>query len=214
VRRGSAGEQLAAPAAEAGCDLIAVRWRGLNPLQELLLGRVSGGLVQLARRAVVVVRDEGREDREASPMLRKVLLAVDGSPSSLAAARWVADLAEQLPGLSVTAVHVVQDPRTYIGPLVAEGYVATPPLDREALEGMGRPALDAATKVLGDRVRLETRVLVGPAAEEIAALAAEGGFDLIAMGRRGLNPITQLLLGSVSERVVHLAPCPVVIVRA
>jgi nucleotide-binding universal stress UspA family protein len=209
---GPAGERITALAAEEGYDLIAVGRRGLNPLQQVLLGSVSGRVLQLARCPVVVVQGEQSASKEATPMLRKVLLAVDGSPSSLAATRWVADLAERLPGLRVTAVHVVQDPRAYVG-IMAEGYAPVPPMDRKTLEALGQPALDAARAVIGDRVPFETRVLIGSAPEAIVAFADEGGFDLIAMGRRGLNPITQLVLGSVSERVVHIAPCPVLIVR-
>ncbi|HVB09900.1 MAG TPA: universal stress protein [Bacillota bacterium] len=146
-------------------------------------------------------------------MLRKVLLAVDGSPSANAAAKWVAGLAERMPGLEVTAVHVVSDPRLYLG-VMTEAYASPPPLDRQTLEGLGKRALDAARAALGADVHLETKVVEGPAAEEIVSLAAEGGFELVVMGRRGLNPVAQLVLGSVSERVVHLARCPVVIVRA
>ena len=55
--------------------------------------------------------------------------------------------------------------------------------------------------------------VVGDPREEICGLAASGGFDLIVMGSRGLSPLKELLLGSVSEHVIRKAPCPVTIVR-
>ncbi len=217
VLLGPAGERVAALAAEEGYDLVAVGRRGPNPLRQLLLGSVSGRILQLANCPVVVVEgrqaNHGENEEEGSPMLRKVLLAVDGSPSSLAAARWIAALAQHLPELSVTAVTVVRDPRLNAGTL-GGGYLPAELLDPANLEAMGQPVLDAAHAALGDAVHAyQGRVLLGPAAEGIVQLAEEGGYDLIAMGRRGLNPVAQLVLGSVSERVVHLAPCPVVIVR-
>ncbi len=215
VLLGAAGERLAALAEEEAYDLIAVGRRGLNPLAQLIVGSVSGRVLQLARCPVVVVQGLKTDGdfKEGSPMLRKVLLAVDGSPSSLAAARWVAALAQHLPDLHVTAVTVVRDPRLAASTL-AGAYIPTELMDPESLQAMGQGVLDTARACLADAVHdYDGRVLVGSAAEGIVQLAEEGGFDLIAMGRRGLNPIAQLVLGSVSERVVHLAPCPVVIVR-
>ena len=61
--------------------------------------------------------------------------------------------------------------------------------------------------------RVQTRLLVGPAAPEIVELAAQGGFDLIVMGTRGRRGLSRLFMGSVAERVVRTAPCPVLTVH-
>src|SRR3712207_9587272 len=53
----------------------------------------------------------------------------------------------------------------------------------------------------------------GRPAEEIAELAEELGVGLVAIGSRGLNAVKRLVVGSVSEGVVILAPCPVLVVR-
>jgi nucleotide-binding universal stress UspA family protein len=55
--------------------------------------------------------------------------------------------------------------------------------------------------------------LQGWAAGEITQFAKEGGFDLIVMGTHGRSGLKHLLLGSVAERVVRTAPCPVLTVR-
>ncbi|MFZ1403684.1 MAG: universal stress protein, partial [Anaerolineae bacterium] len=54
----------------------------------------------------------------------------------------------------------------------------------------------------------------GPAAAAIVRVAAEQGCDLIIMGRRGLSPMEQILLGSVSDNVLHLTDVPILITHA
>ncbi|HLN61048.1 MAG TPA: universal stress protein, partial [Symbiobacteriaceae bacterium] len=61
--------------------------------------------------------------------------------------------------------------------------------------------------------RVATEVQVGEPAEEIVDLARLEGYDLIVMGSRGLNQVKELLVGSVSHRVLHTAPCPVLVAR-
>ena len=63
-------------------------------------------------------------------------------------------------------------------------------------------------------LRVETRLLQGFVASEIVAFVEEGAFDLIVMGTHGLRGLAHAWLGSVAERVVRLAPCPVLTVRA
>jgi len=62
-------------------------------------------------------------------------------------------------------------------------------------------------------VNLESRVLVGHAAEQILRLAADTGADLIVVGHRGRSAIQEWLFGSTSRRVVSYAPCSVLVVR-
>jgi len=63
-------------------------------------------------------------------------------------------------------------------------------------------------------LQVETRLLHGFVAREIVAFAEEGAFDLIVMGTHGLRGLAHAWLGSIAERVVRLAPCPVLTVRA
>ena len=62
-------------------------------------------------------------------------------------------------------------------------------------------------------VAATSSVLEGPAAEAILRVAEAEGFDLIIMGSRGLGHLKGLLMGSVSERVMHQAKIPVMIMR-
>jgi nucleotide-binding universal stress UspA family protein len=69
-----------------------------------------------------------------------------------------------------------------------------------------------AEKYLGDRgVQAETKVAQGHPADEILQEARAGDYDVIVVGTRELGPVVGLLLGSVSRKVVHDAPCPVIV---
>lgn len=62
-------------------------------------------------------------------------------------------------------------------------------------------------------VKLETHVAVGHPAEQILRYAEDNHSDLIVMGRRGMTRATRWILGSVSERVMRYAHCPVTVVK-
>ena len=67
---------------------------------------------------------------------------------------------------------------------------------------------------LGPRVkRVEQSAVLGHPAEEIINAAREPGVDLVVVGARGLGPVKRLVLGSVSERVLHQAPSSVLVVK-
>jgi len=71
----------------------------------------------------------------------------------------------------------------------------------------------ATTVMKGQGITPVVEVLEGPAARAILQVARTRQCDLIVMGARGLSPFGAMLLGSVSMRVVHEAPCPVLLTR-
>ena len=101
--------------------------------------------------------------------------------------------------------------------------VATPPEPPTRVET--EAVLDAATQHYEEvfeglrhrakerGVDLESRVLVGHAAEQILRLAADTGADLIVVGHRGRSAIREFLFGSTSRRIVSYATCSVLVVR-
>lgn len=146
--------------------------------------------------------------------MKKILLATDGSEGSLQAARMAGEICSRITEIQVLMIYVAHVPRSYY--YTDElGNKVTPevPMDvmiRRTAEPIFRKTLSA----LGlPEDRVVTEVQVGEPAEEIVDLARTEHVDFIIMGSRGLSPIKELLLGSVSDKVLRTAPCPVMVVR-
>lgn len=76
-------------------------------------------------------------------------------------------------------------------------------------------AFDAARKSIGDNdVAIEEQVLAGQPAEAIVDHAKNEPGAMIVMGRRGLSSVKEIFVGSVSQRVIHKASCPVILARS
>jgi nucleotide-binding universal stress UspA family protein len=133
----------------------------------------------------------------------KIVVGVDGSPSSVLALRWAARQAE-LTGGDVHAVTVWHMPTTY-------GWI--PPVADIDWAGNARTTLGDAMKQALDDIRPEhvrRHVVEGHPVRALLAAAADA--DLLVVGSRGHGEFTGMLLGSVAQHVVAHAPCPVLVV--
>jgi nucleotide-binding universal stress UspA family protein len=72
---------------------------------------------------------------------------------------------------------------------------------------------DGKKKAEAEGVKAQTLLVDGHTVEEILKAAREGNFSLIVIVARGVSKIQELLMGSVSDGVTRLAPCPVLVVR-
>ncbi len=135
-------------------------------------------------------------------MFEKILLAVDGSEPSGRAIPAAADIASAHRG-EVLVLHVQEYGLTW-GAEVETSSEATDLVDRVV----------ADLKDQGVNVRGEvTRAPLGQTPRAILNVARDEGVDLIVMGTRGLSDWGRLLMGSVAHKVIHLAECPVLVVR-
>ena len=146
-------------------------------------------------------------------VLKKVLVATDFSEPSDAALAYGRELARSF-GASLTVVHVVDDftVRAYG---VDSGVLMTDPNVQRRCEADARTRVDAAISE-EDRLQLNASgVVLGSSApaSAIVTYAHQSRSDLIIMGTHGRGGFAHLLMGSVSERVVRTAPCPVLTVR-
>lgn len=144
--------------------------------------------------------------------LKNVLVATDFSEASDAALTYGRTLARMF-GATLHVLHVTEN--VYLRSFGSEAYVpAVPDLQAEVDEA-ARKQLDALvidSDGSGPATRKVLRTANAPAREIIEYAAAEG-IDLIVMGTHGRTGFAKLFLGSVAERVLATAPCPVLTVR-
>lgn len=144
--------------------------------------------------------------------LRKILVPTDFGEAADAALAYARALARNF-GSSIDVLHVAEDvsARMFAG----EAFVAVPPTLQKDLEEMARKQLDQRL-IDQDPEPLPARPIIVTSnmpAQTIVNYARETGVDLIVMGTHGRGALTHLLMGSVAERVVRLAGCPVLVVR-
>ena len=137
-----------------------------------------------------------------------IVVGVDGSPSSIRALEWAIDQAV-LTQASVEAVTAWHFPNSYGVPLADGTNYAD--LAREALTKAIVTARNARPDGPAADVKIRTWIAEGHAAQILLDRSAEA--SLLVVGSRGHGGFAEALLGSVSQHVVHHAPCPVVIIR-
>jgi nucleotide-binding universal stress UspA family protein len=142
--------------------------------------------------------------------INRILVPFDFSPDSHNALRYAADLATVF-GAEIVTLHVVEP--VY----VTEPYLGVAPevgmfLDEQIRNAKAVLAgLGTDLKKKGQRIR--TVVAAGPPALLIVDTAKDIGTDLIVMGTHGRTGVAHMLIGSVAEKVVRTASCPVLTVR-
>ncbi|MCC7119014.1 MAG: universal stress protein [Anaerolineales bacterium] len=140
-------------------------------------------------------------------MFEKLLLAVDGSEHALHATRKAAELARRMGSRELCIVVAFESIPPYLGEPNLQFAINT---RKEYAEEL----LATTKKEIGDiSCEIHTEVMEGDPAQIIIELATSRKSDLIIMGSRGLGRLAGLVLGSVSQKVVSHAPCPVLIVR-
>jgi nucleotide-binding universal stress UspA family protein len=136
-------------------------------------------------------------------MTGRIVVGIDGSPGARKALAWAVDEARRREA-TLEAVHVWHTP--YV-----DGYgYASAALDPVAMEVAARALADEAVEPHRHDAHIEVHVICGSPAATLVHEAKDA--ELLVVGSRGRGGFTGLLLGSVSQQVVHHAPCPVVVV--
>jgi nucleotide-binding universal stress UspA family protein len=139
-------------------------------------------------------------------MFSTIVLALDGSASSERAIRLLGNLAS--PGTArIEIVHVKELVAARGGPQTVKADEA------EVVGAVKARANEIAESGFETHLHIESTVSGGPA-HVIAAVAERVGGDLIVIATRGHSPVAGLLVGSVTTRLLHIAPCPVLAIPA
>lgn len=200
VREGDVTEELLAVAAQA--DLLVLGPRGMNPIQDFLLGATAERIVRRVSSPLLVVR------QEASVTYESVLVPVDFSDCSLQALRFARALA---PEATLQVFHAYDSP--FDGRLQSAG------VSVEALKGYRHSVAQEAEAAMAEFLArasdvrgVRSHVALGDPRIAIGKLAAERHSDCIVIGKQGRNWLSELLLGGVARRVLEVAQCDVAIV--
>lgn len=200
IEHGPVGPELVRAAGAAGLLVVGSRGHGLAT--GALMGSVSQHVARHARCTVVVVRPA------RSPHARRIIVGVDGSTGSDRALRFAAARARQT-GEYVVAVHGHHSMRDRMFTL--DGAESEKELRRVA--GIERSVAEMTAAVCAEFPDVEIgRELVAERPDQLL-VACSAAASLVVVGSRGRDALTELLLGSVSQHVLHHAACPVAVVR-
>ena len=196
VAEGKVSDEIIRLAREEAFSTIIMGRRGLSPLKALLLGSVTRSILSLAEQVTVYV---AAQEPAGGPVF-PILLPVDGSQYSLAAVRQAAALAQACREIkpSLTLLHVVDI--DILGTKIHEG--------AHDILKEGESVLAVSRNILQDAGLegcWEEKLISGPPAQAIVQHAEASGYPLIMMGSKGHSALANLLLGSVTNTVVHAA---------
>jgi len=144
----------------------------------------------------------------------KALLATDGSESAERAADFLCTLAGSSSDCEVVVVHVVRPLTYWFVPsetgMVASGEIMAQLLDTAREEG--KAIVTRMVDKFAGKAKARGLLAEGDPALEIVQIAKDEQVGMIVMGSRGMSPIQGLLVGSITNRVLHQGECPVLVV--
>jgi nucleotide-binding universal stress UspA family protein len=175
---------------ENSFDLVFLGVHGENEKQPYTLGSVTKKVIMHASRPTLIVKK--------TSSLTRILVCLDGSTHSSKALEYAVRFAEivgsKLALLNVQEHHL---------------HRASPEATQELSERIFSKTLSA---IGSEKINVEKRFEVGVPSEKIVETVEQGNYDLVVLGRRGLNPVTRFLLGSVSDDISQKAKCSVLLV--
>jgi len=219
VQEGRTSELIVNCGTAINADLLVMGTHGVGGFHRLFLGSVTEKVVRTATSPVLTVPPSAPAVAAQPIHFKRILCAIDYSPSSLKALDYALELGRQADGC-VTALYALEymDPEESLEPSVFD------PCREAALENRLRRErlIDHARKRLLAQLakepqtwcEIEAAVAIGRAYKEVLQRAAASSADLIVMGAHGSSGIELMLYGSNTHRVVRAAPCPVLTIRA
>lgn len=190
LRNGDAPyKEIVDTAKEQQVDLIVMGRHGKKNLMRLLVGASTAQVIGNAHCSVLVT------PRDSKIEGKNILLAVDGSPYSDKATSAAINFAKRL-NAPITLISVVYSEH------------------KESRLRDAKTVVERTNKLMeAEGISVESRIVTGRYAESIVETAQDIGCDLIMVGSHGRTGFKKLLLGSVSERVIGLAKCAVLVVK-
>ncbi|MCC6792852.1 MAG: universal stress protein [Thermomicrobiales bacterium] len=207
-------EEILNAARDRSADVIVMASKGRGAFGRLTLGSVTDRVTRTSTLPVLVIRSNDALVDLSRPLLRRMVVPLDGSDRAMAALPVAATLAKQLHA----SVHLVTvaDFVTNAPPAVAYGAAYSQNVYDDYMAGVVKDATTSlesmANPVTELGVDTTVEVVDGTAAEALIDLARHG--DIIVMTSHGRGGFRRWLLGSVAEKLIRYSPAPVMLVPA
>jgi nucleotide-binding universal stress UspA family protein len=198
AEQGEAYERIVEVAEAENCDLIVMGRRGVHRVERMLMGSVTARVIGHTQKDVLVV------PRDTTIGWRQILLTTDGSKYSKAATEHAINFASSYGG-DMVAVSIVD--------VTDEFYTQAPQMVEEMIEKSKGILQNVKEMAEALNIKIETLVKEGEPYQKIVEVAKEKNAGVIFMGSHGRKGVRKLLMGSVCERVIGHAPCPVLVVK-
>jgi nucleotide-binding universal stress UspA family protein len=216
VTEGLAADAILEQAEATSTDLIVMTTHGCGPLNDVFLGSVADEVVRRFSHPVLLVRPvDAVPDLHREPSVRKMLIPLDLSRRSEQILGPAMHFGSALGVVSYTLMNIVPPdlrpaPRTMTD--------RTAGLNRSFQEHQAEIALayldQVAERLRIPSIEVKTHVVIGQhAASSILAQAHAESYGLIALATHGRGRFKKLLLGSVADKVVRGALCPILLYR-
>ncbi len=208
-------EGIAAAADEHHASFVVMATHGYTGLSRWALGSVTDQVLHLTKHPLIVVRPQEQEkptplSEETLPVLRRIVVPLDGSPLAEHVLPFVADLARAF-NAELFLYRVLTMPFTGLG--VDTGFVLAEQYWEIAREEAETYLKGVAGSLQQQGLTVSYNVGIEPVADAILAFADQVGADLIAMTTHAREGLTRLIMGSVADRVVRAGHAPVLVVR-
>lgn len=196
-------------ASDNDVDLIVMGTHGRRGLGHLFLGSVAEEVVRLSEVPVFTIK----ETKNPKPIKNweKILVPVDFSEHSQTALSHAKSIAESYEA-GLQLLHVIEEP---VHPALSLGgkssiFDIVPDLKEDCKKRIEQ----MLKEIKGPAINSEIFIIEGSASSDIIRFASENNSDLIVIATHGLTGIEHLLMGSVTEKVVRMATCPVFTVKS
>lgn len=184
-------------------DLAVLGTRGRSGLDRILLGTVAEKVVRHAPCSTLTVRPDAE-----TKSFTHIVCPVDFSESSQHAVDLAAEVAQR-DGATITLLHIIEIPVAYSGEPIGQDFLRD--LDKRSA-GLLSDLASQLERKMGISMSVHARI-GRPGADTLRVLDHDQTIDLVVMGSHGRTGIKRALLGSVAEKVVRNARCPVLVAR-
>jgi len=196
-------------ASENKIDLIVMGTHGRRGLGHLLLGSAAEEVIRLAPCPVFTIR----ELKEPKPVMQvnNILVPIDFSNYSEKALAYASEIAQSY-NAQLQLLHIIEE--TMHPAFSVTGKSSIFDLVPGIKDDSKKRTEKMLNKFVSDKVKSKVFIQGGRAANDIIKFAKENSTDLIVIATHGLTGLEHMLLGSVTEKVVRMAHCPVFTVKA